>query len=215
MEAAAADAPWRTDRHWNPAGEPGLLDRRGRQAIWWGVAAATVLLPWNLLAAGRPDLVPPVLVVAADLLPAFLLGRAAWLRRAWRRRGRARLRFDRFPFFLGEPFEARLRLDPGLAMEGLVEVTLACRERRPPGGAAGGWQEEEVYRSTQVLPAAPETAVAFELPAADRELGTALAAPEGRHWELRVNGRSGTPVEERFPVPVYAPPVEGEPPRVR
>jgi hypothetical protein len=91
----------------------------------------------------------------------------------------------------------------------VVEVTLACRERRPPDGGEGAWREEEVYRSTQVIAPAGETPIAFELPAADRELGTVLAAPEARRWELRLSGRSGAGVEECFPVPVYAPPVDG------
>ncbi|HET8724714.1 MAG TPA: hypothetical protein VFM53_10990 [Anaeromyxobacteraceae bacterium] len=209
MQAAAADAPWRSDRNWDPAGEPGCLDRRARRALWWGVAATAVLLPWNVLAVLRPDLAPPLAVLVADLGPAALLARAAWLRRDWRRKGGARLRFDRFPFFLGEPFEAALLLDPDLPADGVVEVTLACRERRPLDGDGGAWREEEVYRATQVFLPAGETAVAFELPAPDRDLGTALTAPGARRWELRVSGRSGAPVEECFPVPVYAPPVDG------
>jgi hypothetical protein len=212
--AADPSQPWRTDHSWDPAGETGSLERQGRRVLWWGVAAAAVLLPWNALAAGRPDLVSPGAVAVADLVPAALLLRGAWLRRGWRRGGAARLRFGRFPFFLGEPLEAVLELGPRASRDGVVEVTLACLERRPQDAAAGkAWREVEVYRSTQVILAAPETEVAFELPAPGRDLGTELRAPEARRWEVRVRGRAGAKVEAAFPVPVYAPPLEeGEPP---
>jgi hypothetical protein len=178
--------------------------------LWWGLGAAAVLLPWNALAAGRPDLLWPGLVVLADLVPAALLVRGAWLRAAWRRRGAARLGFDRFPFFLGEPFEAVLSLDARSGEKGAVEVSLACRERRPDEGD-GRSREVEVYRAVQVIALAEETGITFELPAPDRALGTALGAPEARRWELRLRGRAGARVEATFRVPVYAPPVDGEP----
>ena len=60
-----------------------------------------------------------------------------------------------------------------------------------------------------MLPA-DETSITFELPAPSRALGTALADPPGRRWELRVAGRSGARVRETFPVPVYAPPEEAD-----
>ena len=211
MQALDLAQPWRSDRAWDPAGEPGDLDRRGRRVLWWGLASAAVLLPWNALSAGRPDLLWPGVVAVADLVPAALLVRGAWLRRSWRRRGAARLRFDRFPFFLGEPFEAALVLDVVAEERGAVEVTLACLERRREDGEAA-WPEVEVYRSTQVILPASETEITFELPGPDRELGTALRSPEGRRWELRVHGRGGARVQAVFPVPVYAPPVDGEDP---
>jgi hypothetical protein len=206
--------PWRVDHPWNPSGETGELERRSRRVLWWGVAAAAVMLPWNALAAGRPGLVSPGLVLVVDLVPAALLLRGAWLRRGWRRAGAARLRFDRFPFFLGEPFEAVLALGPQACEGGgAVEVTLACLERRLADvGGVEAWTEVEVYRATQVILAAPETAVTFELPAPERELGTELRTPDARRWELRVRGRAGARVDALFPVPIYAPPVDGSDP---
>jgi hypothetical protein len=202
--------PWRTDRPWEPSGEPGRLARRGRRLLWWGAASAAVLLPWNVLAALRPDLLWPGVVGTADLVPAVLLLRGAWLRRAWRRRGSVRLHFDRFPFFLGEPFEAVLAIEPATGETGAVEVTLACLERRPGEGGAEP-REVEVYRATQVILPGAETAFAFELPGPARELGTSFRSPEARRWELQILGRAGARVQESFPVPVYAPPVDGEP----
>lgn len=210
MQAKGIAPPWRSDHPWDPAGEPGDLERRGRRVLWWGVGSVAVLLPWNAIAAGRPDLLWPGVVLIADLIPAALLVRGAWLRGAWRRRGAARLRFDRFPFFLGEPFEAVLSVDARSGGRGAAEVALACIERRPDE-EEGRWREVEVYRAVQVIALAGETEITFELPAPDRELGTALGAPEGRRWELRLRGRAGARVEADFPVPVYAPPVDGEP----
>jgi hypothetical protein len=201
--------PWRSDRPWDPAGEPGDLDRRGRRVLWWGLASAAVLLPWNALSAGRPDLLWPGVVAVADLVPAALLLRGAWMRRSWRSSGAPRLRFDRFPFFLGEPFEAVLALDAVDEGGGAVEVTLACLERRREDGLAA-WPEVEVYRTSQVILPAVETEITFELPGAERDLGTALRAPEARRWELRVQGRGGARAQSVFPVPVYAPPVDGD-----
>jgi hypothetical protein len=209
--AADLPQPWRSDHPWNPSGEAGAAERRARKVLWWGVAAAAVILPWNVLAAGRPDLASPGLVAVADLLPAALLLRGAWLRRRWRQGGAARLRFDRFPFFLGEPFEAVVEVGPRASREGVVEVTLACLEQRLQDvGGEPAWREVEVYRASQVILAAPETAVTFELPAPSRALGTEIRVPEGRRWELRLHGRAGATVEGAFPVPVYAPPVDGD-----
>jgi hypothetical protein len=202
--------PWRSDRAWDPSGEPGGLARRGRRLLWWGAASAAVLLPWNVLAAVRPDLLPPGVVVAADLVPVVLLLRGAWLRHAWRRLGSARLRFDRFPFFLGEPFEAVLAIQPVTGEAGAVEVTLACLERRHGEGGTPP-REVEVYRATQVILPGAETAFAFELPGAARQLGTSFQSPEARRWELHISGRGGARVRESFPVPVYGPPVDEEP----
>ena len=78
-------------------------------------------------------------------------------------------------------------------------------------GEEGRWREVEVYRAVQVIALAGETEVTFELPGPDRGLGTSLGAPESRRWELRLQGRAGARVEATFPVPVYAPPVDGEP----
>jgi hypothetical protein len=209
--AADLPQPWRSDHPWNPSGEAGAADRRARRVLWWGVTAAAVLLPWNALAAGRPDLVPPGLVAVADLLPAGLLLRGAWLRRRWRRSGAARLRFDRFPFFLGEPFEVEVEIGPHACGGGVVEVTLACLEQRPQDVEGGqDWREVEVYRASQAILAAPETAVAFELPSPSRGLGTEIRIPDGRRWELRLHGRAGAVVEGAFPVPVYSPPEDGD-----
>jgi hypothetical protein len=71
------------------------------------------------------------------------------------------------------------------------------------------WREVEVYRATQVILAAAETAVTFELPGLERGLGTELRTVEARRWELRAAGRAGAKVAAAFPVPVYAPPVDG------
>jgi hypothetical protein len=210
VQAADPSQPWRTDHPWNPSGEAGSLERQARRVLWWGVAVAAVLLPWNALAAIRPDLASPTVVAIADLVPAALLLRGAWLRRGWRRGGAARLRFDRFPFFLGEPFQAVLEVGPRACQEGAVEVTIACLETRLQEVAgAMTWGEVEVYRATQVILAAPETAVTFELPAPERGLGTELRTAEARRWELRACGRAGAKVLAAFPVPVYAPPVDG------
>jgi hypothetical protein len=209
--AAGTAQPWRSDRAWDPSGEPGELWRRSRRVLWWGVAAALVLLPWNALAAGRPDLVPGGAVLVADLVPAALLLRGAWLRRRWFRGGAVRLDFERFPFFLGEPFEAILRLDPGTG-GGAVEVTLACLEERlRDAGDEVEWGEVEVYRAVQVVLPAFETPLVFELPAVERQLGTRLGEHDGRRWELRVRGRAGCTATGAFPVPVYEPPLDGEP----
>jgi hypothetical protein len=202
--------PWRTDRAWDPSGEPGRLARRGRRLLWWGAASAAVLLPWNVLAAVRPDLLHPAVVGVADLVPVALLMRGAWLRNSWRRLGAARLRFDRFPFFLGEPFEAVLALEPVTGEAGAVEVTLTCLERRHGEGGTPP-REVEVYRATQVILPGAETAFAFELPGTARQLGTSFRAPEARRWELQILGRGGARVRESFPVPVYGPPVDEEP----
>ncbi|HTP51179.1 MAG TPA: hypothetical protein VMK42_10800 [Anaeromyxobacteraceae bacterium] len=205
------EEPWRFDRDWDPAGALDEAGATGRRALSRAIALAAFLLPFNAAAALQPEGIPPVLVGILDLGPPLLAGRALALRLGRRRYGTSRLRFDRFPYLLGEPFAATLELGQRAPLVRALEVTLRCEERRPaaePGPALPGGTDVELYRATQVVHGARRLALRFELPSASRPMGTDLSATSLRRWWLTVRGEAtGVRYDATFAVPIYAPPV--------
>ncbi|HVP67018.1 MAG TPA: hypothetical protein VMT17_07120 [Anaeromyxobacteraceae bacterium] len=204
--------PWRFDRAWDPGGALDETGKEARTALAQAIGAAAFLLPFHALFALEPEGVPVLALAVFDLVPVLLLGRAAHLRLRRRKYGTSRLRFERFPYFLGETFAATLVLGQRAPLVRALEVTLSCEESRPPEPEAGdparhGWTEVELYRATQVTRGARSLGVRFELPAGTRPLGTDLTGPVPRRWWLRVRGKApGIDYAAAFPVPIYAPP---------
>jgi hypothetical protein len=204
--------PWRFDHAWDPGGALDETGVRARAALWKAAIAAAFLLPFHALAAAQPDALPLLAVAFLDLLPVAILARGAFLLLRRRKYGVARLRFSRFPYLLGEPLEATLLLGQRAPLVRDLEVTLACRERRPVESGEGGehqagLEDVELYRSTQGMRGARQLELRFELPRDGRDLGTDLLSGAPRRWEIRVRGAApGIDFDATFLVPVYAPP---------
>jgi len=207
--------PWRYDRPWDAGGASDETGAEARRAVAQAIAAAAFLLPFHALSALEPEGFPVLALAAFDLVPVLLLGRSAHLRLRRRKYGASRLHFERFPYFLGEPFAATLVLGQRAPLVRALEVTLSCEERRPPEPEAGdparhGFTEVELYRATEVTRGARELPVRFELPAGTRPLGTDLTGPAPRRWWLRVRGKArGIDYAAAFLVPIYARPGDG------
>ncbi len=210
--------PWRFDHPWDPGGALDETGTRARSALWQAIVSAAFLLPFNAFSVLRPEAFPVELVAAADLVPPLLLARALLLGLRRRKYGTSRLRFQRFPYFLGSPFLATLELGQRAPLVRGLEVTLSCEERRPPESGpdpdpSGSFTDVELYRATQVTRGARRMDLRFELPS-DPHRGTDLSSAAPRRWWLRVRGRApGIGYDATFLVPIYAPPAEdGETP---
>jgi hypothetical protein len=206
---------WWFDRDWDPGG---ALDESGapaRTALGRAIAAAAFLLPFNAFAALQPEALPAAVIGIFDLGPALLLGRSVVLRLRRRKYGTSRLRFQQFPYFLGQPFVATLELSQRAPLVRALEVTLLCKERRLPEGEKGdspqvSWTDVELYRATQVTRGARRLPLRFELPTDARPMGTELGEDTARRWWLRVRGQAnGIRFDSTFLLPIYAPPREG------
>lgn len=204
--------PWRFDHAWDPGGALDDAGARGRRSLWQAALLAAFLLPFNALAAAHPDDLPLGVVLVIDLGPPLLLAQGLYHLARRRRHGTSRLVFHRFPYLLGEPFEATLVLGQRAPLVRALEVTLSCVERRPEEAMGDGqpevrWVEVELCRAVQAMRGARELPLRFELPPAGRELGTDLVSAGGRRWTLRVRGKApGMNYDASFLLPIYAPP---------
>ena len=209
--------PWRYDHPWEPGGALDDAGARARRDLLRAALLAAFLLPFNALAATRGEDFPLAMIAAVDLAPLALLAHGAWLLARRRRHGTARLRFHRFPYFLGEPVEMTLHLGQRAPLVRALEVSLACAERRAEevmgeSGPETRWTEVELCRSTQAMRGARQLDLRFELPSDGRDLGTDLVSGADRRWTLEVRGKApGMDYDARFLVPIYARPPRGEP----
>jgi hypothetical protein len=209
--------PWRWDHPWDPGGALDDAGARARRALLRAALLAAFLLPFNALMATRGQDFPLASVAVVDLAPLALLAHGGWLLARRRRHGTSRLRFHRFPYFLGEPLELALHLGQRAPLVRALEVSLACVERRAEeamgeSGPETRWAEVELWRATQALRGARQLDLRFELPSDGRDLGTDLVSGAERRWTLRVRGRApGMGYDARFLVPIYArPPDDGD-----
>ena len=206
--------PWRFDHGWDPGGALDETGASARRAIASAALTAAFLLPFNALAATRPDDFPLPMALFLDLAPLALLARGLFLLARRRRHGISRLRFHRFPYLLAEPFEATLVMGQRAPLVRALEVTLSCVEKRPEevmgeGSVETRWVEVELCRATQTMRGARELPLRFELPSDGRDLGTDLVSAADRRWTLRVKGQApGMNYDARFLLPVYAAPRE-------
>jgi hypothetical protein len=127
----------------------------------------------------------------------------------WRRavkNGSLELRFTRFPYFLGEPLEARLCRPVMSSPVRQLTATLVCRDDRTAAGFA--WQK---ILELPVPPSGPwDIPIRFELPE-DASLFTVKSGEDGIRgpceWSVEVLGEApGLKLKVEFPVPVYAKP---------
>jgi hypothetical protein len=120
-------------------------------------------------------------------------------------RGGPQVKFDRFPYLLGEPAVFWIATTSGASRLERAEVLLRC--------VHVPWREPPLVLFTRhaVLPRehppGPDEFVAADLGALPREgAGTVIHAKEPVRWELLVAGRTRWgPLVETFVVPVYAP----------
>jgi hypothetical protein len=219
-------APWLVDHPWDPRGSPDDTLQRALRSLAGALLVGLFLVPFNWLAFFSRGELPLVgrllfglvtglfdaLVIALFIYGLYLLARLAT-------HGTSFLRFERFPFLLGAPLAAGLRVGERAPADRRLNATLRCIEEtwESRDSESAGTVCYQVYADTREiapsfarLPGAREAHLAFDLPSLP--LGTRLAARPPRYWEVEVRSEGpGVDYAATFLVPVYEPPASENP----
>lgn len=210
---ARPDEPWWGDYHWNAKGD--------RQRPFLGAVGSVVtfgfivlfLTPFHWWMSADPWIPGFLILGLFDLI--FSVVALVWLYRLGQqlKYGAAWIRFERFPFFLGETVDVRLgcrsRLDRFARLIVTLRLVQVQKEQRGNSNDAVGYQHwsERLVFDPAALPDPHELPVSIPLPS--DALGSALSEEPPRYWEIDVKGpASGVEMdfEARFLVPVYGRP---------
>jgi len=216
--------PWLADHAWRREGTIDDSAAQARRALVGG-GVLTVLVSMAA-SAMVGDAEGPGLYLLITVLGLFmavglgLVARGVWLVLHRARHGLAELRFDRFPFLLGEPLEVALLREPSAPrLQGLT-ATLTCVverwEERDGEGDAGDTgrsgprrvlARHEVWRAERPVAWASggRLPIRFDLPpAGGAAVATALSEDPPRYWELALHADlPGVDFGATFLVPVY------------
>jgi hypothetical protein len=214
--------PWRADHRWDPRGARDDTLQRALRSLAGAVVMGLLVVPFNWLAFGPGRQLPTLgrlfygLVTGIfDALIVGLLGYGIYLLLRLARHGGSALRFERFPFLLGERLAADL--EAGRAGRGVesLQATLRCVEETyesEPGDESASTVCWQLYAERRDVPRAPvpgstgwRARIEFDLPSVP--LGTRLSARPPRYWELQVRAPdAGDDYAASFLLPVYEPP---------
>ena len=216
LAARHPDQPWFADWHWDPQGafaESAL----GAIGVYSMLFIILVMAPFNVLWLYALDphqndktRALALMVLIPDFFLYLLIRGLTSLVKDRVRFGRPRLRFELFPFFLGETLEARATAKMFAGQERVV-ATLRCIEERTMirhsrgGRRSVSVQPFQLYLARQAFPgrfAGEDVPLRFDLPARPP---TELLRHPPRYWELEIRGDEATSAV-RFTVPVYARP---------
>jgi hypothetical protein len=203
--------PWLGDRAWDPQGERERPFASGLRGLGMAAFLVLFLTPFNWWMSADPW-IPGILIVGFfDLLPLAYL--AYWLYGMGRaiKYGRAWVRYDRFPFYLGETLAVRLGCRGRLDRFAKITVTLRyVVPKREKSGSSHNlvcyqhWAETVVV-DPRALTDASVLPIEIALPTGD--YGTWLSGDRPRYWEIEAKGEGpGIDFLARFLVPVYARP---------
>jgi hypothetical protein len=125
--------------------------------------------------------------------------------------GAAYVRFDRFPFFLGETFDVHVGCSRPLDRFQKLTVTLRFIQVEVTKGQSQnlstGYQKwaKRLEVDPRALDEAGEHPLSIRLPTGD--YGTWIADTPPRYWEIEIEAEGDTPwlrINAQFPVPVYS-----------
>lgn len=205
---------WKFDHEWQSEGAWEESSRAIRFALLFGTAWSVFLAPFFSLAANE-DPVLYLFLAVFTLVPVGCVGYMVYalLRRA--KFGRSYLRFERFPYFLGE--EVSVAWKPGKPIGAFrsMRFTLRCIEEQQKTDSEGETTTQFAELFAQTIDVAQpgektdaaEVPLTFTVPQPPRPLGTQFSAKTPRYWELEVKADTpGIKYMANFLVPVYAPP---------
>ncbi len=218
---AGVGQPWLADHRWDPRGAHDDTFGRALKNLAGASLIGLFLVPFNWLAFGPGGELPAmgrvffglvtglfdVLVVALFGYGLYLLARRATF-------GSSFLRFQGFPFLMGQPMAANLRLGRRVPGDRPLVATLRCVEEswESRGSESASTVCYQVYADSRAI-APPfartregwEATLGFTLP--ELPIGTRLATRPPRYWELEVRSEGpGVDYAATFLVPVYEQP---------
>lgn len=200
---------WFQDHPWDSDGIHDRAERRVIQSFVMAAFLVVFLAPFNWWAFISDDsmLMIQLVVGLFDLILVFVTGQAFYRLIQFFKYGRSELRFNHFPFFIGERLDAVFspnRFDR-------VKFTLRFVEERFETHGTGKNRHQKLvsyehYREEQdpsVTAEMEEIPLRFELPALE-EWTTQLSGKPVRYWELVVEAAArGVDFRTTFPLPVY------------
>ncbi len=208
------DQPWISDHPWERRGSRDDTLRRASQRLVASGVFAAFLIPFNGWAFGSEagGLFVIAAVLLFDAVTLLVFGHALYLFARRAKYGRSYVRFDRFPFFVGDELSVWLKRPPRLEGNALT-ATLRCVEERygqhDSGGrrrqAAVSYELHEESKQIDISSHSRDLAISFPLPADGPT--TRLAQRPPRYWELTLRAEQpGVDYSATFLLPVYARP---------
>lgn len=206
--------PWMADYAWNPEGVSSTGLTSAFRDLFIFVLMAAFLTPFNWVSffsdAGFIRYIFGAVTLLFDLFTLLMLGRGLYRLLQGVKFGKTFVKFDRFPFFLGETLDVRVVVPSKVALAKTIDLELRCVEERIE-------RDDEstkivccqIYSETRSVPAtlAPGPdgavlAVSFKLPKG--ECGTRLSLRPPRYWELLIKAdMPGIDYATKLLVPVY------------
>jgi len=207
---------WYSDYPWDPTGIKGRGFEQLMKRLYACAGITVFLIPFHWLAFIEAKIL--IFQISIGLFELILFG--VWLHWfyllfQYLKHGRSYLRFDQFPFFLGE--KLKVYLESSRPIRGLKELELILRcvqeayETRGSGenrrmvvvsyqifAEKKKFDDAQIYQQDVLrLP------VEFQLPA-DKEYAGSLSARPPRFWEIEVKAQTpGIDYRANFFVPVY------------
>ena len=201
--------PWRADYAWDPKGDRERPIAKAINGLFGLAVFAIFLAPFNVWMANDPNTVGVIILGIFDLLLVASIG--FWLYDLGKglKYGAGWVRYERFPYFLGDRLDVRLGFRGRLDKFEKVIVTLRFIKERPQ---TSGKSQSVLCRQTwaevlefdpRVLRGATDLPVSIELPTG--EYTTRLSEAPAQYWEIELHGVApGIDFQSRFLVPVYA-----------
>ena len=202
--------PWMIDYEWDEEGSREAVARKIGGSILGMMLFGVFLAPFNWWAwmSGQEVLFVQIMISIFDLLFLLVIWNALKHLLHALKYGGSYLRFESFPFRLGE--ELRVRFGPNRFDQ--VRFTLRCVEEQWEIGGTDRDRSkklvsDQVYSDELVVDTSattPELDVRFQLPD-DPKLATHLAGAPVRYWQLRAQADApGLDLDVALLVPVYA-----------
>ena len=219
LQAMHPDEPWQADHAWDAEGVWDDTGQRILKTFYAGFAMAIFMVPFNWIFVLRERHPFGMAIVGPfDVIIAGILGYGVYLIARRLKYGTTYLRFERFPFVLGDAIDVRFGTSKGIGAFDRLSFTLRCIQERYETRGSGENRSQQVvcyqrYTDSLVMDEAglfqggdAECPLAFPLPD-DAELTTALAERPPRYWELEIRADTpGVDFRATYLVPVYAPP---------
>ena len=201
-----AGKPWMHDHTWT---SEGIEEDAGPSPLSYFIGAimlAIFLTPFHWIALVK-NVWPFYFAFIFDIAVLMIVVEGFVIMARRRKYGLSRLRFRRFPFFLGEQFDAAFSSERPIGEFRNVTFTLRCLREQKMGKHVGVFElyKDELKIEQPGIAGAQEFPITFNLPAEQR--GTDIDAQPPYYWELEIIAdTSGVDYKAQFLVPVYEKP---------
>ena len=212
MRAQFPQEPWKADYDWHTEGIWDESGRALRSFVATALMSSVFITPFFFIATAEGSGLTFFLCLFS-LIPLYCAGKIAYMLLRRSKFGRSYIRFESFPFYLGE--DLRVAWRPGKPMGAFQSMTftLRCIEEQTIKSGDGETEQQfaELFEQTISI-AEPgekndtvEVPLVFQPPLLIFPLGTQFTSATPRYWELEVRANTpGIKYAATFMVPVYA-----------